>query len=72
MSEQIASFSNVVPPVTLNAVAKGGKLVLSWPNGALQAATAVRGPYTNVPNAFSPFTNSSMTLPQLYYRVKVR
>jgi uncharacterized delta-60 repeat protein len=69
--EQTNSFTGVVPPVTLNAVAKGGKLVLSWPYGVLQAAGAVRGVYTNVPNAISPFTNSSMTLPQLYYRVKV-
>jgi uncharacterized delta-60 repeat protein len=70
--EQTGSFTGVVAPVTLNAVAKGGKLVLSWLYGVLQSAGAVRGPYTNVPSAVSPFTNSSMTLPQLYYRVKVQ
>jgi hypothetical protein len=69
--EQISSFTGAVPPVTINAVSKGGKLVLSWPDGVLQSATAVRGPFTNVPNAVSPFTNGNMTLPQLYYRVKV-
>jgi uncharacterized delta-60 repeat protein len=70
--EQIGSFTGAVPPVTINALSKGGKLVLSWPYGVLQSATAVRGPYTNVPSAVSPFTNSSMTLRQLYYRVKVQ
>jgi uncharacterized delta-60 repeat protein len=69
--EQIGSFVGAVPPVTINAVSRGGKLVLTWPSGVLQAAAAVRGPYTNVPNAVSPFTNSNMTLPQLYFRVKV-
>jgi uncharacterized delta-60 repeat protein len=69
--EQTGSFTGVVPSVTINAVSKGGKLILSWPSGVLQSATAVRGPYTNVPNAVSPFTNGSITLPQLYYRVKV-
>jgi uncharacterized delta-60 repeat protein len=72
LTEQIASFSNIVSTVTINAVSKGGKLVLSWPYGVLQSATAIRGPYTNVTNAASPFTNSNMTLPQLYYRVKVQ
>jgi uncharacterized delta-60 repeat protein len=69
--EQIGSFTGAVPPVTINAVSKGGKLVLSWPDGILQSATAVGGTYTNVPNAVSPFTNGNMTMPQLYYRVKV-
>jgi uncharacterized delta-60 repeat protein len=69
--EQTGSFTNVVPPVTISAVYKGGKLVLSWPFGVLQSATAVRGPYTNVPSAVSPFTNSNMMLRQLFYRVKV-
>jgi hypothetical protein len=48
-----------------------GELVLTWPQGTLQAAGQVIGSYTNVPGATSPHTNA-MTAPQLFYRVKVR
>jgi hypothetical protein len=70
--EQTASFTGIAPPVVITATARGGKLVLSWPSGVLQAATAVNGTYTNVPNAVSPFTNSTTALPGLFFRVKVQ
>jgi uncharacterized delta-60 repeat protein len=71
--EQIASYSVASAPVVLSYSFNGGKLVLSWPNGVLQAATAVNGPYTNVPNAISPYTNSSLTSPpRSFYRVQVQ
>ena len=70
--EQTAAFTAGAPPVVINANLRGGKLVLDWPNGTLQAATTVTGTYTNVPNAVSPFTNNSLALPRLFYRVKVR
>lgn len=46
-----------------------GNLVLSWPQGTLQAAGQVDGIYTNVPNAVSPHTVPT-TGAQKFYRVK--
>ena len=66
--EQTAPFT---APVVINATTRGNKLVLAWPKGTLQSAAAITGPYTNVPNAVSPFTNN-MALPRLFYRIKVQ
>lgn len=46
-------------------------IVLSWPFGTLQAATAVTGTYTNVPGATSPYTNAPNAA-QLFYRVQTQ
>ena len=54
--------------VTLNYQVSGNQLILSWPQGTLQAAGAVTGTYTNVPSATSPYTNS-MTGPQRFFRI---
>jgi hypothetical protein len=58
-------------PVSLTARPSAGNVALTWPIGALQAATAVTGPYTNVPGAASPWTNSASN-PAQFYRLKVR
>jgi uncharacterized delta-60 repeat protein len=46
--------------------------VLTWWNPAfsLQSSGAVTGPYTNVPAAKSPYSNSLTTGPQLFFRLK--
>jgi uncharacterized delta-60 repeat protein len=69
--EQTAPYSASPPPVFITVTTTGGKLILAWPSGTLQAATAVTGLYTNVPNAVSPFTNT-MALPRSFFRVKVQ
>jgi uncharacterized delta-60 repeat protein len=68
------SFLIVVmaPPVKVTNSLAAGKLVVTWPYGVLQAATAVNGPFTNVPSAVSPFTNNNLTVPKVFYRVKVQ
>jgi fibronectin type 3 domain-containing protein len=44
--------------------------VLSWAgNFTLQAATNVAGPYVDVPDAASPYTNSSGGLPSQFFRL---
>lgn len=55
----------------INIAKSGNNLVLTWPFGALQAAGAVTGTYTNVPGATSPYTNTTSSA-QLYYRVQLQ
>ena len=51
------------------AIGPGG--VLSWTGAfALQAATNVAGPYFNIPDATSPYTNSNKGWPQEFFRLK--
>jgi hypothetical protein len=71
------TFASVLPgetvnPIPLNFQRLVGKLVLSWTNPAfaLQSAPAAPGTYTNVPNASSPFTNSTVGPPK-FFRLKV-
>jgi hypothetical protein len=47
------------------------QLQLTWPNGLLQAAPNIAGPYTNVPTATSPFTIIPSNGVQ-FFRVKVQ
>jgi hypothetical protein len=49
----------------------GGKIVLSWPGGTLQASTNVSGPFVNVAGATSPYTNS-LSGNQQFFRVQVQ
>jgi uncharacterized delta-60 repeat protein len=75
--EQTNTFTNistVLPPVKITTVYSAGKLILSWTSGigTLQSGPVVGGPYTNVPGASSPYTNNNLTLPKLFYRVKVQ
>jgi hypothetical protein len=57
-------------PVTLTITPSGTNVVLSWPQGSLQQATNVLGPW--VPNnATSPYTTPA-TNSQTFYRVRVR
>jgi hypothetical protein len=53
----------------LTTSGSGGNLVLTWSVGQLQAASLVQGPYTNVPNATSPYPIQT-TESQKFYRVQ--
>jgi len=55
----------------LNIAKVGNNVVLTWPAGTLQAASAVTGTYTNVPGASSPYTNSVSGTPK-FYRVQLQ
>ena len=60
-------YSLNLSPV-LNCVPQAGQLVLTWtdPTFALQAAPAVMGAYTNIPNATSPYTNAESGAQQFF------
>lgn len=53
-------FLQPINRVPLDIQMAANAVVLTWTNPVfnLQAASAVTGPYTNLPNAFSPYTNS--------------
>jgi hypothetical protein len=46
----------VAPAAALHYQMTGGAMVLTWTAGTLQCASAVDGPYTNMSEAFSPYT----------------
>lgn len=48
-----------------------GKLILSWPFGALQTATNIAGPWNPINGATSPYTNSPAG-PQQFYRIQLQ
>jgi hypothetical protein len=50
--------SHYAARVRLSVSRSGNNLVLSWPQGILQAAGGVTGTYTNVTGATSPYTNA--------------
>jgi hypothetical protein len=67
------TFASVLPgtlpsQIPLNYMNLGGKLILNWSNPAfaLQSAPAVTGTYTNIPNATSPYTNSTFGPPKFF------
>jgi hypothetical protein len=55
-AEQVSSHFANSTQVTIAQY--GNNVVLTWPLGTLQSATAAAGPYTTVSNATSPYTNS--------------
>jgi glucose/arabinose dehydrogenase len=54
---QIKSLVTPTPP-TLNYHKLGPQIELNWNRGTLQQATALNGPWQDVPDAFSPYTLS--------------
>jgi hypothetical protein len=51
-------ISHYYATVKLTITEVGNKVVLSWPEGTLQQATAVGGTYTDLTGVTSPYTNS--------------
>jgi hypothetical protein len=43
---------------TISISSSGNNIVISWPVGTLQSSTNVKGPYSNVIGATSPYTNA--------------
>ena len=64
------SVVDTAPPV-VHSQFIGGNFILSWddPSLYLQSSTNVEGPYSNVPGATSPFTNDTVTVPTLFFRL---
>ena len=58
-------------PVSMTATPSGHKVILTWPLGTLQSASAATDTFTNVSGAVSPMTNSTSNGMQ-FYRVKVK
>jgi hypothetical protein len=67
--ESYSAISSSV--VTLSIQMSGNQIILTWPEGVLQSASAVTGPYSDVPTAASPYTNT-VTGAQEFYRVRVQ
>lgn len=59
------------PTVSLSISHSGNNVILSWPSGKLQQADNVAGPYGDLINATSPYTNS-VTATNRFYRVHVQ
>jgi len=57
--------------VSLNIQHSGNSVILTWPEGTLQSAGAVGGPYSDIPAAASPYTNA-VSGTQEFYRVRVQ
>jgi hypothetical protein len=57
--------------VTLNIQHSGNSVILTWPEGTLQSAGVVTGPYSDIPAATSPYTNA-VAGTQEFYRVRVQ
>ena len=63
---EIQSHAQSIPLVKITV--SGSSPVLTWPAGTLQAAPAVTGTYTNVPNATSPWPITP-TQARTFYRL---
>ena len=59
-----ANFS--VPITLLPPVLQGGQLRLEWTGGALQSATSLSGPWSNVSGAMSPFLAPTTNATQFF------
>jgi hypothetical protein len=62
--------STFIAPVVLNFNIAAGNMMLDWPQGTLQSADQVQGPYTNVIGAVAPYSVPFTGL-QKFYRIKV-
>ena len=74
-SAKILNTGEVVPDHVIAASVafsrQGNNLVLSWPTGwTLQSATNVSGPYGDVTNATSPYTNDTTLAPERFFRLR--
>jgi hypothetical protein len=67
---RILATGEITPGPVLETAPSGKALVLMWSaNSILQTATNVTGPYQDLTNVFSPYTNQS-TDPQRYFRLR--
>jgi hypothetical protein len=59
------------PIVTLNIQATVNQVILTWPQGTLQSASQVNGPFGDISGATSPYTNT-VSGTQQFYRVRIQ
>jgi hypothetical protein len=64
------SFGGVAPVALSLEVVTGQKLQLNWPEGSLQSATNLLGPWTTLQGATPPFT-TNLTGSHQFFRVKL-
>lgn len=67
----LTRINYAVGAVYISIVKSAGNIILSWPFGTLQEASAVNGSYSDVLGATSPHTNA-ISGTQKYYRIKVQ
>ena len=67
--ESYATVSSSI--VTIDIQQSGNNVILTWPEGTLQSASVVTGPYNDVPSATSPYTNA-VSGTEEFYRVRVQ
>ncbi|HTV41750.1 MAG TPA: DUF2341 domain-containing protein [Candidatus Sulfotelmatobacter sp.] len=63
--------NTIVLPIRLTIQLSGDHVILNWPEGTLQSASQVNGPYSNVSGATPPYTNNVSAAP-LFYRVQAQ
>jgi hypothetical protein len=61
----------VNPPASISIQLLNGTATLSWPGGTLQSAANLGGPWQDVSDATSPFTNALDAL-QEFYRLRLQ
>jgi hypothetical protein len=59
-----------INPVGVSIQLLGGDMILSWPDGTLQSATNVSGPWDDINGATCPWTNPAAA-PQEFYRLRL-
>ena len=59
----------VTTPGKLGVSAKSGNVTITWDNGKLQSATVITGPWTDVANAASPFSEAVGATPKFFRTV---
>jgi hypothetical protein len=74
-SAKILNTGEVVPDQVIQPTVafskQGNNLVLNWPAGwTLQTSTNISGPFLDLPNVTSPYTNDMTVTPQRYFRLK--
>jgi hypothetical protein len=66
------SVTPVAPlPVFMSIQTSGNSIIITWPNGTLQSATNILGPWYDLSGAASSYVVTPAG-PQQFYRVKVQ
>jgi hypothetical protein len=63
--------SIAAPAMGLHYQMSGGAMVLTWTTGILQSAPSAEGPYTDMPDATSPYTVTPSDNRQ-FFRLKIQ
>jgi hypothetical protein len=69
---RVLPTGEIVPsqPAAVAYTRQAKQMVMTWPAGfTLQTATNIAGPFLDLPQATSPFTNTFTSDPQRYFRI---